>query len=158
MDTKCFLAKNIETINCPHNQAGGPGEELQQIPCEEILTKYSELLDESRLKLKENIIIVNNHECFFSRREEEIKTICKEGHRVFFLVKPGDAISIGETIGFIYSKKRVVRKIKAQENGIVIAIIQSPLTKPEKTCILLKALPGDEHGREHGGKSIPNSA
>jgi hypothetical protein len=139
----------VETIDCYVNQEESPKERLQQIPCEEILIMYSELIDESRLKVKENILIVSNHECFFSKKEEEIKTICKEGHKVFFLVKPGEKISVGETVGFVYSEKRVVRKIKAQDNGIVLAIIQSPFTRPEKTCVLLKTLEADEHGRKH---------
>jgi len=147
--TKCYLARNVKTIDCYINQEEGSKEGFQQIPCEEILTKYSELIDESRLKVEENILIVSNHECFFSKKEEEIKTICREGHKVFFLVKPGEKISVGETIGFIYSGKRVVRKIKAQDNGIVIAIIQSPFTRPEKTCVLLKTLEVEKHGREH---------
>lgn len=137
MSLRCYVVTNIDALSCSDLDGLTSKNVVYQIPCEEILTKYSELSGESRLKLKENIVIAHERGCFKAKKDEVIGAICREGYRVFFLVKPGHKINRGDTIGFLYSNKRVARKIVSNTVGEVIAIIQSPFIKPERVCAII---------------------
>lgn len=134
---KCFIYRETRPADC--NTVYDNPSEVSQIPCEELLTNYVTFIDDSTVRLNEGLILLFNEFCFLGERGEELNVLCKEAYRVFFLVKPGSRFYEKTLLGFLYSNKRNVRKIKADGRGIVIAVIHYPMSKPERACILYKS-------------------
>lgn len=147
MVTRCFIAKSIDSLDCNKVDELIKTEIVSQVSCEEILTKYARFVQDTHIELLVNALFHSDTYCFKAIKGQKVRIICEEGHKVFLFVKPGDEMRVGKTIGYTYSSKRIVRKIKGKEKGIVIAVIQVPMSRPEKICVLLKTTNGEEDGQ-----------
>lgn len=110
------------------------------IPCEDILTALTEQVNEETLRSRENVVLVLGEDCFIIRRGDPIKAECREAFRVYFVVRPGSVVHEGDLLGFTYSGRGVVRKIKARTGGLIVAVVHDPRSKPERGCAIYHPL------------------
>jgi len=139
---KCYLDECGER---PDSEGADSGR-LLQIPCEEILSKYTKPVGEGSLSFLEDVVIETDFGVFKFKKGDAVEAECIVGYRVYLVARPGDRVSPGDAVGFSYSRRGVVRKIKAERGGVVMGVIQDPTSTPERVCMLYTP-GGGEDGR-----------
>ncbi len=85
--------------------------------------------------LKEDLLVEYRDGCILLRKNVKLKGKRITFHSVKPVVMEGQVIKRGDTIAYTLSNKGSMRRIRADEDGAVVLVYSSPITKPEDYII-----------------------
>ncbi len=127
----------------PHNSVLRSLKECLVRPCYGKAV-YGVLLDEivdivAKKTIRSFVVVLppNYTEALVVPRDAMVEPIPVEGMRTTIVVCEGSKVKVGDTIGYVVTRKYELRHIRSHVKGIVVYIYSSPESKPDRNIVFV---------------------